>query len=154
MIEIRHARIPDELDAVRDIFREYVGSVSADLGFQNYEAEFAALPGAYAAPAGCLLLGWRGGRAVGCVALRPVDAVTCELKRLYVRPAARGEALGRRLVERMLDEARAAGYRRICLDVLPEFDAAIRLYAALGFQPAPPVTHNPVPGTRFLGLDL
>lgn len=154
MTEIHHARFPRDLDAVKDIFREYVGSATVSLEFQDYEAEFAALPDKYAAPQGRLLLAWRGERLVGCAALRQVDATTCEMKRVYVRPEARGEQLGRRLVERILDEARAAGYARICLDVLPEFTAAQQIYAALGFTDAPPVTFNPVPGTRFLALDL
>ncbi|WP_050464988.1 GNAT family N-acetyltransferase [Herbaspirillum autotrophicum] len=154
MTEIHHARFPQDLETVKDIFREYVGSATVSLEFQDYEAEFAALPGKYAAPQGRLLLAWRGERLVGCAALRQVDATTCEMKRVYVRPEARGEQLGRRLVERILDEARAAGYARICLDVLPEFTAAQQIYAALGFTDAPPVTFNPVPGTRFLALDL
>lgn len=76
------------------------------------------------------------------------------MKRVYVRPAARRKGLGRRLVEAVLNEAKTAGYSRICLDVLPEFTAAQALYASLGFQPAPPVSFNPVPGTRFLALAL
>ncbi len=71
-----------------------------------------------------------------------------------MRPAARGIGLGRQLVERIITEARAAGYRRICLDLLPEFAVAKQLYLALAFQAAPPVTFNPGPGTAFLGQDL
>jgi ribosomal protein S18 acetylase RimI-like enzyme len=76
------------------------------------------------------------------------------MKRVYVRPTVRGENLGRRLVEGILATARHAGYTRICLDVLPEFQAAQRLYESLGFEDAQPVSFNPVPGTRYLGLDL
>jgi ribosomal protein S18 acetylase RimI-like enzyme len=83
-----------------------------------------------------------------------VEDGTCELKRVYVRPVARGMDLGRKLVEEMLRVAREAGYRRMCLDVLPEFVAAQRLYESLGFVTAEPVSFNPVPGTRFLALDL
>ena len=154
MIDIRHACFPEDLEAVNSIFREYVASASVSLEFQDYEAEFAGLPGKYAAPQGRLLLAWRGTTAVGCVALREVDVQTCEMKRVYVRPQARGEKLGRRLVERILEEARSAGYARMCLDVLPEFVAARHLYASLGFTPTAPVTFNPVAGTAFLGLDL
>lgn len=139
---------------MQEIWREYVASPSVSLAFQDYEREFADLPGPYAAPQGCLLLATVGAAIVGCAALRRVDAQVCEMKRVYVRPTARGAQLGRRLVERLLDEARAAGYARICLDVLPEFVAAQRLYAALGFRPAPAVSFNPVPGTQFLGRDL
>ncbi len=154
MTEIRHARFPDDLELVKAIFREYVQSASVSLEFQDYESEFAALPGKSAPPRGRLLPGWRDDTVLGCVALRQVDARTCEMKRVFVRPEARGENLGRRLVERVLSEARAAGYTRMCLDVLPEFTAAQRLYESLGFTSALPITHNPVPGTKFLGLDL
>lgn len=91
---------------------------------------------------------------VGCAALRQVDDQTCEIKRVYVRPDARGEDLGRRLIECILDEARSVGYSRMCLDVLPEFTVARRIYASLGFTTAAPISFNPVPGTSFLALDL
>ena len=128
MTDIRPARFPEDLDAVVRIFREYVASPTVSLDFQDFETEFAAL--------------------------RQVDAQTGEMKRVYVRPTVRGENLGRRLVEGILDAARHAGYTRICLDVLPEFQAAQRLYENLGFVDAEPVSFNPVPGTRYLGLDL
>jgi GNAT superfamily N-acetyltransferase len=154
MHNIRPACFPQDTAAVIDIFREYVTSPSADLGFQNYEAEFAALPGAYAAPAGCVLLAMHGDNAHGCAALRPVDRATVEMKRVYVRPVARGTGLGRRLVECLLDEAQRMGYTRIALDVLPEFTHAQQLYHSLGFEPAPAVGFNPVPGTLFLARAL
>jgi putative acetyltransferase len=154
MSEIKPANFPEDLEHVIAILREYIASPRVSLAFQNYEAEFAALPGKYAAPEGRLLLAWKGPVVVGCAALRRVDGSTCEMKRVYVRPDARGESLGRRLIERILDEARAAGYSRICLDVLPDFSAAQRIYESLGFQPAAPVTFNPVPGTRYLALEL
>ena len=153
-ITIRPARPDHDLDRVRVLFRAYAEALGIDLGFQDFEQELSALPGKYAPPRGRLLLAWREGQAVGCAALRRVDAQTCELKRVYVRPAARGLQAGRQLVERMLQEARQAGYARMCLDVLPEFQAARALYASLGFVDAAPVSHNPVPGTSFLALHL
>ena len=154
LILIRSAQFPADLDAVIAIFREYVNSPKADLGYQDYETEVAALPGKYAAPAGRLLLAYLNDAVVGCAALRQVDALTCELKRVYVRPSARGHQLGRQLVLQMMGEAKAAGYQRMALDVLPEFEAAQALYRSLGFVPAAPVSHNPVPGTQFLALQL
>ena len=154
MIDIKPAYFPEDLERVVDIFREYVASPSVSLDFQDYEPEFKSLPGKYAAPEGRLLLAWKSGAVVGCAALRKVDRSICEMKRVYVRPVVRGEGLGRRLIVSILAEARAAGYSRICLDVLPEFVAAQGIYESLGFRPAPPITFNPVPGTKFLGLDL
>ncbi|WP_412479623.1 N-acetyltransferase family protein [Azonexus sp. IMCC34839] len=154
MIQIKPADFPDDLERVVAIFREYVASPSVSLDFQDYEAEFAALPGKYATPEGRLLLAWKDGAVVGCAALRKVDGSVCEMKRVYIRSTARGEGLGRKLIESLLAEAREAGYTRICLDVLPEFVVAQSIYESLGFRPAPPITFNPVPGTKFLGLDL
>ena len=154
MLIIRQALFPTERDDVISIFREYVSSPTVSLDFQEYEAEFAGLPGKYAAPEGNLLLAREGDTVLGCAALRRVDESTCEMKRVYVRPAARGRNLGRLLVEAILNEAKLAGYSRICLDVLPEFTAAQKLYESMGFEPAEPVSFNPVPGTKFLALAL
>ncbi len=145
---------PAALTLVRTLFEEYAASLEIDLGFQDFAAELAGLPGAYAPPAGRLLLGFDGDRPAGCVAVRPLDPRIAELKRLYVRPAYRGAGWGRQLSERAIEEARSAGYQRIRLDTLPSMAGARRLYAALGFQPIPPYRHNPVPGTAFLELRL
>ena len=153
-IEIRPAEFPRDLEVVRGLFREYVERLGVDLYFQEFEKEVSSLPGKYASPSGRLLLAWRGPEPVGCVALRKLDPTTCEMKRLYVRPDARGEHLGRRLAERICREAREAGYARICLDTLPTMTSAQALYRSLGFAPIEPYIFNPVPGTKFLGLDL
>ena len=154
MAEIRPAKVPGELDAVRELFREYANSLGVDLSFQEFEGELDALPGKYAPPSGRLLLAWRSERAVGCVALRALDRNTCEMKRLYVRREARGMQLGRKLAERICDEARQAGYARICLDTLPEMASAQALYQSLGFVPIKPYVFNPIEGTQFLALEL
>jgi GNAT superfamily N-acetyltransferase len=152
--DIRSAELPRDLNDARSLFREHAESLSVDLRFQDFEAELAGLPGKYKPPKGRLLLAWSGTDAVGCVALRPVEGVACEMKRLFVRPDARGEQLGRRLAKRICQEARSAGYSRMCLDTLPTMAAAINLYQALGFKPVEPYVFNPVPGAIFLALEL
>lgn len=139
---------------MRDLVSEYARSLGVDLSFQNLERELAELPGAYAPPRGRLLLALCGEEPAGCVALRPLDGSTCELKRLYVRPAFRGVGLGLRLAVEAISAARELGYRRIRLDTLPEMDAAQALYRSLGFEPIEPYTENPVPGARFYELRL
>lgn len=154
MVDIRAAEFPQQLELVRELFQEYAAGLGIDLCFQDFDAELAELPGKYAPPRGRLLVAWNGAHAVGCVALRPVDSCTCEMKRLYVQPEARGAQLGRRLAKRICDEARAAGYVRICLDTLPSMTPAVRLYHELGFRLTAPYVFNPIPEAIFLGMDL
>lgn len=153
-ITINEARFPEHVEVVREIFREYAAGLGVDLCFQGFEAELADLPGKYAAPRGRLLLAWCDGQAVGCVALRPQEGAAGEMKRLYVRPAARGLGLGRRLVDVVCAMARQAGYERLRLDTLPSMTAAQVMYAARGFRSIAPYIANPVPGARYLELDL
>lgn len=154
MIEIDQADGPDDVGSARELFEEYQTALGVDLGFQRFAAEVAGLPGDYAPPRGRLLLARVDGELAGCIALRPLDDDECEMKRLYVRPSYRATGLGRLLAERLIDEARAIGYRRMCLDTLPSMERAQRLYASLGFHEIPPYRFNPVDGTRYLGLDL
>ncbi len=151
---IVEARLAADLDDVRALLDDYRVSLGIDLEFQGFGAERAGLPGAYAAPRGTLLLARVGGQAMGCVAVRPLDDARCEMKRLYVRPAGRGRGLGRALAERAIAHARGAGYARMLLDTLPAMGEAQTLYAALGFVDVAPYRENPVPGSRFLALDL
>jgi GNAT superfamily N-acetyltransferase len=143
-------RDESDLVEVRGLLRDYEASLAFPLDFQDFERELAELPGAYAPPRGALLLA----RGSGCVALRPLDETTCELKRLYVRPQARGTGLGRRLVEAAVAEARRLEYTRMRLDTVPGMEAAQALYEQLGFREIAPYAAHPIEGTRFLELDL
>ena len=78
------------LDHVRQFFRNYAAWLGVDLGFQNFDQEMASLPGAYATPYGRLFFAEVDGRPAGCVGIRPYSDDSCEMKRLYVRPEARG----------------------------------------------------------------
>ena len=147
---------PAELDAVRALFREYVASVGADPTFRGIAAEIECLPGRYVPPRGALLLASQcDGVPAGFAAMRPIDLPnTCELKRQYVRPGVRGLELGRRLVLALLERAWCMDYRHIVLDTRAGMVGARHLYAELGFRPIPAYNSNPLPGTRYLGLDL
>jgi ribosomal protein S18 acetylase RimI-like enzyme len=153
-VRIAPASGPADIEAVRALFEEYAASLGVDLGFQGFDDEVAELPGAYRPPGGVLLLARDAGEAVACVGVRPLDGDACEMKRLYVSPTRRGSGLGRRLVDEALAWARTAGYLAMRLDTLPSMAAASALYDAMGFREIAPYYENPVPGARFLELEL
>ena len=148
------AKTPSEIEACRRLFLEYAAGVGFDLSFQDFEREVAELPGEYAPPRGCLVLALLDGKPVGCVGVRPLESGICEMKRLYVTRAGRGTGLGRRLAEGGIEAARELGYERMRLDTVPSMAAAHALYESLGFGEIEPYRHNPVPGTRYLELQL
>lgn len=148
--EITQAESAAQVEVARTLFREYAGLLGVDLCFQGFEQELAGLPGEYAPPRGRLLLASAGGETVGCVALRDLGGGACEMKRLYVRPSARGSGLGRRLAEAIVSEAGGAGYAVMRLDTLPQMREAVALYRTLGFRDIEPYRFNPVEGTLYL----
>ncbi len=143
-----------DLEDVRSLFREYAAWVAVDLSFQGFAEELARLPGEYVSPAGTLLLCAVEDSPAGCIAVRPWGEGTCEMKRLYVRPAHQGRGCGLFLAQRAIDWATDAGYTRMVLDTLPAMSAAQRLYERLGFRDVAPYRFNPVAGARFMALEL
>ncbi len=137
-----------DLDAVRDLFLEYAGTLNFSLCFQDFESELGGLPGGYAPPAGTLLLARVEGMVAGCVGVRPLDGGRCEMKRLYLREFCRGRGGGRVLAEQAIAFARRTGYASMVLDTLPQMVAAMRLYYDLGFvRCAPYYDNSPVNST-------
>ena len=153
-ILIRAYQAADNIDTVRAVFQEYADSLAIDLCFQNFEAELADLPGDYAPPRGALFLASSAHDTVGCCALRPLDTAdypnACEMKRLYVRPALRGNGLGRRLAEAVMQAATLAGYAYVLLDTLSEMETARAMYQELGFVEVAPYYFNPIEGAHYL----
>lgn len=142
------------VEDIRAIFLEYGESLDFELCFQDFEAELANLPGEYAPPRGSILLAMDGDAVAGCVALRPLNDGVCEMKRLFVRPAYRGTALGRKLAVAIVAEGRRLGYRAMRLDTVPSMVAAIALYRSLGFVEIEPYRENPIDGALYMELDL
>lgn len=140
--------------AGRALIEEYAAALGVDLCFQNFATEIADLPGCYGPPDGCLLLARIDGQSVGCIAIRRHANTVCEMKRLYVKTAYRGAHLGRRLVEAAVRQATHLGYTRIVLDTLPGMVEAQRLYASFDFREIEAYYPNPMPGVRYLALEL
>jgi GNAT superfamily N-acetyltransferase len=142
------------LEEIRDLFREYVNWLGVDLSFQDFEKELETLPGKYAPPEGTIILASVNGRPAGCVALRKIDADSCEMKRLFVRDSFRGSGIGRELVHRIIKEAVSYGYKKMLLDTLESMKSARKLYEDAGFIVRDPYYHNPLEGAVFMELDL
>ena len=144
--------------------REYVAWIGLDLAFQEIDAELDGLPGEYVPPRGALFVVEERGHLIAMIGLRPLKASAClaeaydaragELKRLFVRPEARGRGLAKRLITRVLDEARRLDYIEIRLDTLPMMGDAQALYLSLGFTDIAPYYETPIAGTRFMGKRL
>jgi GNAT superfamily N-acetyltransferase len=166
-VAIRDAVSAADIALARELFVEYAQWLKVDLCFQGFDQELATLPGAYAQPRGRLLLAGTPGQAFGCIALRPLDSgsgcgaalkaeaeLVGEVKRLYVRPAHRGEGWGGRLALALIDEARAIGYRELKLDTLDWMTDARALYAGIGFRECAPYYANPLAGAVYMTLAL
>ena len=147
MIKIAPA---DDYDVVRELLREYAAGIGVDLSFQDFEKEVESLATFYDR----ILIARSGDEIAGCVALRHISDITCEMKRLYVRPEFRGHGTGRALAVGIIEEARRRGYTRMRLDTLPTMNEAFALYESLGFHSIAPYRHNPVDGTKYLELEL
>jgi putative acetyltransferase len=158
-VEIRLALSPSEVADAARLFREYAESLPFSLDYQGFEQELAALPGRYAPPGGRLFIAYdEAGAPAGCIALRDISAQlapgTCEMKRLYVRPAYRRSGLGRRLCVRLIAEAREAGYRVMKLDTSSDMHSAVRLYRSLGFVECERYNDDPMADTLWFELNL
>lgn len=157
-VSITPVETEEDLTATTTLFKAYAHSLGIDLTFQNFATELSSLPGKYSpSNNGALFLARiiSTGRAVGCVGLRAMTQPgTCEIKRLYVDPAGRGLGVGRKLVERVIREARKSGYGACLLDTLPQMVEARGLYKSLGFGEVEAYYETPLEGTVFLRLDL
>ncbi len=155
MIETAQSESPEQIEEIRKLFREYENWLDIDLCFQDFEKELASLPGKYAKPDGRLFLIYKKNLSAGCIALRKIDAETCEMKRLYVREQFRGLSLGKMLIEKLFKEAQVIGYEKMRLDTLPDkMPSAVKLYKSYGFCEIPPYYDNPHRQTLFMELDL
>jgi GNAT superfamily N-acetyltransferase len=167
-VSVYAASSPSDVDQARAMFRGFMtwqqqrpasvrGLIDLYFASGDFEREIAGLPGAYAPPAGRLLLAGTGDVAMGCVALRRIDAQACEMKRMFVNPAAQRRGVGRALATALIRVAREEGYTSMCLDTSIGQAEALTLYRSLGFAEVEPYYETP-PQLRdwlvFMRLDL
>lgn len=124
---------------------------------QAFEAELNSLPGYYAPPTGALLVAEEDGRIAGCVALRQLEAGTCEMKRMFVASDFHGRGIGHALALAIVERAKALGYSRMMLDTGPAQREAQGLYRKIGFtdvEPYYPLSPELREWLVFMELDL
>ena len=154
-IRLTHVQSGSALEDIRALFLEYARGLNFNLCFQNFDRELEELPGAYGMPHGRLILCEVDGRPAGCIALKPLEAGVCELKRLFVRPEFRRRKLGLKLTQHIIEEARSIGYTLMRLDTIRgTMDNAIALYESVGFREIPAYYHNPIPNAFYMELHL
>jgi ribosomal protein S18 acetylase RimI-like enzyme len=154
-MKFKQVESPEEVEIARELFEEYAEWLGVDLCFQGFEKELSELPGKYSPPDGRLLLAIDDEKIAGCIALRRIGPETCEMKRLYVRPAFRGRGIGKELANEVINDAKIIGYSRMRLDTLPRMmEHALKMYRALGFKEIEPYYPNPVAETLYMELEL
>lgn len=156
MLRIKHI-VEDgpDLDAIRELFREYETELDEDICFQSFEEELKDPLKKYGPPSGDLMLAYWGDEVAGCIALTKMkDEGACEMKRLYVRPQFRKNKIGRILVEDLLTSARERNYRIMRLDTFEKLQPAVQLYKHFGFKNISAYYNNPLPGVVYMEKEL
>jgi N-acetylglutamate synthase and related acetyltransferases len=148
-LQILNATNLQHIELVKNLIREFVKwhlqRHSDDASFTKeyfdpmaIEKELSGLPGKYAMPEGRLLLALYNNEPAGCVALRKIDAETCEMKRMFVYPELHGKRIGYALAEAIIHEAKDIGYSSMKLDTSWRQVEAQNLYQSFGFKKIEP----------------
>lgn len=155
--ETLHMQIVDGTaysDEVKKLIKEYYHRLGRDLSFQNIEAELDDPAVRYSPPQGELLVALENDEVLGMVAYHRLTSKRCEMKRLYLTPNARGRHLGERLVETIIDHAKASGYEEMVLDTIKPLKAAVSLYRKYGFEECEAYYDNPMEDVIYMRKKL
>jgi GNAT superfamily N-acetyltransferase len=137
-------------EAARELIGEYLRWI-AQLAKENYELSFDVDAmvesdlddkAKFYPPDGRFYVVRYDGSYVGVGCLKRLAPGVAEIQRMYVRPHVRGIGAGRRLAQRLIDDARAIGYQAVRLESLKALSAAHALYRSLGFVEIPPYAEN------------
>ena len=156
MLRITHiSKEGPELDAIRELFREYEKELNENICFQSFEEELSDPLKKYGPPSGDLILAYWEDEVAGCIGLTKMkEEGACEMKRLYVRPAFRKNKVGKILIEDLLSSAKERNYRVMRLDTFEKLQAAIHLYKQYGFKNISAYYNNPLTGVVYMQKEL
>lgn len=144
----------NDLENIKLLFNEYTTMLGVNLTFQGYDEEIKNLPGKYALPYGRLYIAYYNNKAAGCIALRKFENDGCEMKRLFVRPEYRHLKIGKKLVDKIIEDARELKYKYMVLDTLSNLHEAVSLYKKSGFQEVEAYYENPLDNVLYFKLKL
>lgn len=135
---------------VKELILAYTNQLNRDLSFQNIEEELNDPSKKYTAPQGEIVVAIEEDAVLGMVAYHRHSDIRCEMKRLYVKPDARGAHLGDVLVKEIIERAKRSGYQEMVLDTLIPMKAAIHLYKKYGFDECAPYYNNPMDDVIYM----
>jgi putative acetyltransferase len=154
MTDYRISKSEKDFDEAKQLFIEYKNTLNFDLCFQKFDEEISDLPAQYSEPTGCIILCIENDNPIGCVGLRKFKEGVCEMKRLYLRPEARGKGIGRVLANKIVDKAKELGYKKMQLDTIETMKEAIALYKSMGFKEIKPYRYNPLDKVIYMELEF
>lgn len=152
MLRIKHIiEEGEELNIIRDLFREYEKELNENICFQSFEEELKDPLKKYGPPSGDLILAYWDDEVAGCIALMKMkESGACEMKRLYVKPSFRKNKIGRLLIEDLLNSAKERDYKIMRLDTFLKLQPAVHLYQQFGFKNISAYYNNPLPGVVYM----
>jgi ribosomal protein S18 acetylase RimI-like enzyme len=131
-------------DAVARELAAYLAYIGEDLDAEGLDHDISHWEVQYDGASGVLLVVESpAGEIVGTAGVRRLEPGVGEIKRMWVRPGSQGLGLGRRLIDRCLEEARALQFLAVRLDTEQQMEAALHLYRSRGFVEIPDYNGNP-----------
>jgi GNAT superfamily N-acetyltransferase len=147
---LRFVVVPTSHPDARRLLADYYAEIRQRFGF-NVSGQAAAED--MEPPGGRFIIAYDGDQPVACGGLRTWEPGVCEIKRMFVTPAARRSGHGRQLLQALEREAAGAGFTRIVLDTLDSHVDAMKFYDTTGYQRVPRYNENPY-ATAWFAKDL
>jgi putative acetyltransferase len=143
-----------EYEEAKKLFTEYATWLNIDLCFQNFAKELDEIEKMYAADSGGIFLCFDADKYIGCSAIRRIDDMSCELKRMWVQQNYQGKGIGEELLKKCIELAKQLNYKTIRLDTLSRLQPAIQLYKKYGFEETSSYYNNPNPDVVYMKKEL
>ena len=144
----------EEILGAKNLIIEYTQWLNQDLSYQNIDDELHNFPEKYKEPDGAFIIAKDGNNIIGCVGIRKLEDTICEMKRLFVNDNYKGLGIGRKLVEKIIEEAKTKNYKKMRLDTLSTMEAALNMYYKYGFYKIKPYYNNPNNNAEYLEKTL